>query len=329
MDGTALTYSNPVWDGYMADPFVLKHNGEYWAYGTSERQPDGRWFPVLHSTDLAHWEYVGGALEPLRSLDGTAYWAPEVVLRDGVFYMYYSAAGNAGDESHRLRLATAPHPAGPFRDAGRHLLPAEGFSIDGHPFQDPGDGQWYLFFAKDFFDRRVGTGLAVVPLADDMMTPLEPPRTVIRPSSDWHIFERGRTIYGRTWDAWHTIEGPFVLFHNCLYYCLYSGGSWQTVDYGVGFGVAEHPLGPYRDEWNAESPAVLRGVPGRVPGPGHASVVRWIDDQTEFLIYHAWNAESTRRRMCIDPLIWVPHSEGDRPRCAGPTFEPQTFSPDS
>jgi arabinan endo-1,5-alpha-L-arabinosidase len=320
-----LTYLNPVWDGYMADPFVLKQDGEYWAYGTSEQQSNGRWFPVLHSTDLAQWEYMGGALEPLRNPESMAYWAPEVVCQDGIFYMYYSAAAS-GDESHRLRVATASHPAGPFRDVGRLLLPDEDFSIDAHPFQDPKDGQWYLFFAKDFFDERVGTGIAVVPLASDMMTPLETPHTVIRASSDWHIFQRNRIIYGRTWEAWHTVEGPCVLFHKDLYYCLYSGGSWQTLDYGVSYGVADHPLGPYRDEWSDEGPAVLHGVPGKVPGPGHNSVVPWIDDRTEFLVYHAWDVEGTTRLMCIDPLVWVPHAEGDRPRCAGPTFEPQTFS---
>jgi arabinan endo-1,5-alpha-L-arabinosidase len=325
MDEKVLTYSNPLWDGYLADPFVLKHNGEYWAYGTSHLQRDGRWFPVLHSTDLAHWEYVGGALEPLSNPEGTAYWAPEVIYYAGIFYMYYSAARGSADESHRLRLATADHPAGPFRDLGRELLPEEGFSIDAHPFQDPKDGQWYLFFAKDFFDERVGTGVAVVPMASDMMTPLDAPRTVIRASSDWHIYQRHRSVYNRTWEAWHTIEGPYVLFHNGLYYCLYSGGSWQTMHYGVGFGVAEHPLGPYRDEWSSEGPAVLRGIPDRVIGPGHASVVRWIDDRTEFLVYHAWDVENTARRMCIDPLVWTTHPEGDRPRCAGPTFEPQTI----
>lgn len=326
MDEKILTYVNPVWDGYMADPFVLKHKGEYWAYGTSERQRDGHWFPVLHSTDLAHWEYVGGALEPLRDPEGIAYWAPEVVYQNGAFYMYYSAATGAGDESHRLCVATADHPAGPFRDTGRILLPDEGFSIDAHPFQDPKDGRWYLFFAKDFFDERVGTGVAVVPLDNDMMIPLDSPRTVIRASSDWHIFERNRTIYGRTWEAWHTIEGPYVLFHKGLYYCLYSGGSWQTMDYGVGFGVAEHPLGPYRDEWGAEGPVVLRAIPDKVLGPGHCSVVRWTDDGREFLVYHAWDVEHTARRMCIDPLIWVPGPYADRPRCAGPTFEAQTLS---
>ena len=320
-----LNYLNPVWDGYMADPFVLKHNGEYWAFGTGQRQQDGRWFPILHSTDLAHWEHAGGALEPLTNPEGIAYWAPEVVERDGVFFMYYSVATGEGDDSHRLRLATANHPAGPYRDLGRTLLPDEGFSIDAHVFRDPNGGQCYLFFARDFFDQRVGTGISVVSLADDMMTPLDTPRTVIRASSDWHIYERNRSIYGRTWEAWHTIEGPYVLYHKGLYYCLYSGGSWQSMDYGVGFGVAEHPLGPYRDEWNAEGPAVLRGVPGKVLGPGHCSVTIGSDEKTEFLIYHAWDVEGTARRMCIDPLVWEPRHDYDLPRCAGPTFEPRAL----
>lgn len=325
MDEKLLTYLNPVWDGYMADPFVLRQGGDYWAYGTSNQQRDGRWFPVLHSTDLARWEYVGGALEPLKKPEHHAYWAPEVVYHDGLFYMYYSAASGAGDETHRLRLATADHPAGPFHDIGQSLLPNERFSIDAHLFQDPKDGRRYLFFAKDFFNERVGTGVAVVPLASDMLTPLDIPRTVIRASSDWHIYQRNRTIYGRTWEAWHTIEGPFVLFHKDLYYCLYSGGSWQSTDYGMGFGVAEHPLGPYRDEWNSAGPTVLRSVPDRVLGPGHASVVHWLDGRTEFLIYHAWDAGGTARRMYIDPLVWRPHSDFDYPRCVGPTFEPQTL----
>jgi GH43 family beta-xylosidase len=239
--------------------------------------------------------------------------------------MYYSAASGPGDESHRLRVATAEQPAGPFRDMGKILLPEEGFAIDAHPFQDPKDGQWYLFFAKDFFNERVGTGIAVVPLADDLITPLDGPRTVLRASSDWHIYQRNRTIYDRTWEAWHTLEGPYVLYHKDLYYCLYSGGSWQTADYGVGFGVAEHPLGPYRDEWSAEGPAILRGIPGRVLGPGHCSVVTAPDDRTELLVYHAWDAEATARRMCIDPLEWTPHPDYDQPRCAGPTFERQTL----
>ena len=318
----ALRYQNPVWPAYFADPFVLAWEGAYYAYGTTEAivQANGRVFPVLRSADLARWEALGGALEPLKDPARTAYWAPEVVARDGKLYMFYSACGgDGGDEHHRLRVAIADHPAGPFVDTGHMLLPDEGFTIDPHPFQDPKDGRWYLFFAKDYFDGRVGTGTAVVPLGDDMVSTVGEPRPVVRATADWQIYERDRTIYGRTWDAWHTVEGPFVRHHEGRYYCFYSGGPWNSERYGVGFGVADDVLGPYVDAYDQAGPAVLGGLPGQVLGPGHNSVVRGPDGVTDFIVYHAWDPGHTARRMCIDPLAWTP----DGPRALGPTVGPQ------
>ena len=82
------TYANPVHDGYLGDPFVLEHNGEYYAYGTV---PLGALaVPVLHSRDLTSWRSLGDAL----ALDDDAFdalWAPEVAYDNGVLYMYYSA----------------------------------------------------------------------------------------------------------------------------------------------------------------------------------------------------------------------------------------------
>lgn len=313
---TQRTYTNPVYDGYFADPFVLKVGGEWWAYGTGPRAADGRRFPVLHSTDFVTWKPMGGALNPLP--DMTAYWAPEVAARDGKFYLYYSASGGTGDEAHRLRVAVADNPAGPFVDSGNLLLPDEGFTIDAHPFCDPADGRWHLFFAKDFFDERVGTAVAAVPLADDMTTIAGEPVTILRASHDWQIHARDRTIYGKSWDAWHTVEGPFVLFHDRRYWLLYSGGAWTGPDYGVGVAVSDHVLGPYVEP--EHGPVVLRGIEGYVPGPGHNSVAPGPDGRP-FVVYHAWDLAHTKRRLCLDPLLWTP----DGPRCAGPTWTPQTI----
>lgn len=317
------TYQNPVFPGYFADPFVLAHDGWYYAYGTGAElfQPDGRVFQVLRSRDLAAWETVGGALEPLRDPARSAYWAPEVAARDGRFFMYYSAAGGAGDEAHRLRVAIADRPEGPFVDAGRDLLPDEGFTIDASPFRDPADGRWYLFFAKDFFDGRVGTGAAMVALNEDMVSVAGPVREVVRASADWQIYERDREIYGRRFDAWHTVEGPFVVHHDGRYYCFYSGGNWTGPGYGVSYAVADAVTGPYRDEASADGPAVLRGLPGQVLGPGHNSVVRGPDGRTDVVVYHAWDPGMTARRMCVDPLAWTPGG----PRCAGPSTGPRTL----
>jgi arabinan endo-1,5-alpha-L-arabinosidase len=314
-----ITYQNPVWPGVMADPFVLWWQGEYYAYGTGPRAADGREFPMLHSTDFTHWELLGGALETPDSQDRNAYWAPEVAEREGRFYLYYSTAGDSGDETHRLRVAVADHPAGPFRDSGHLLLPQEDFSIDAHPFCDPLDGRWYLFFSKDFFDERVGTAISVVRLADDMVSVVRPVTTALRPGADWQVYEHDRTHYGQTWDAWHTVEGACVVVHEGLYYLIYSGGNWQSAGYGLGCAVAESVLGPY-DEPEL-GPVVLHGMGNDVIGPGHNCVVSGPDGQTPFVVYHAWDKGLTGRRMCLDPLVWTP--EG--PRCAGPTWTPQTL----
>ncbi|MDB5101720.1 MAG: glycoside hydrolase family 43, partial [Cyanobacteria bacterium RYN_339] len=165
---------------------------------------------------------------------------------------------------------------------------------------------------KDFFDGRVGTGTAVVALGDDMVSTTGKARPVVRASADWQIYARNRTIYHQTWEAWHTVEGPFVVHRDGQYYCFYSGGPWNTSDYGVSYGVADHVLGPYRDEWSQDGPTVLRGIPGQLIGPGHNSVVKGPDGATDYIVYHAWDPAHTARRMFLSPLRWT----ADGPRLA-------------
>jgi GH43 family beta-xylosidase len=316
-----LKYRNPVWRGYFADPFVLQVGEEYFAYGTGGpenhgRQPDGRIFPLLRSQRLVDWEHLGGALTPLNDPGTPSYWAPAVAERDGRFYLYYSAGGFAG-EGHQLRAATSESPAGPFTDSGRILLPDEPFSIDPHPFRDPKDGRWYLFFAKDYLDGpRCGTGLAAAELANDMLLVKGPVTPIYRARWDWQIFERNRSWYGQVWEAWHTVEGPCVLEREGRYYCLYSGGRWETPQYGIGFCAADSVLGPYGEDVGSEGPSVLKEIPGKVLGPGHNTVVKGPDGAADFIVYHAWDAEHTARRIFIDPLVWTPNG----PVCDGPTF---------
>ena len=299
--------SNPVYDGYFADPFVLALEDGYVAYGTGAIV-DGRAFEVLRSGDLERWTRVGGALEPLGEPWATDYWAPEVAHVDGTFFMYYSVG--TGDRGHRLRVATATAPEGPFRDSGTVLTPGERFAIDPHPFR-ASDGAWYLFYARDVLEgERVGTTIAVDRLLD-MTTLAGEARTLLRASGDWQIFRRRREMYGQVYD-WHTLEGPFVLERDGRFYLLYSGGAWEEPSYGVSYAVADHPLGPYREPH--EGPLILQTIPGRVLGPGHNSVVRG-PDGSDRIVYHAWDAERTARRMWIDRLRWG----SDGPERSGPT----------
>ena len=334
-----LTYTNPLYPGYMADPFVWRHKGEYYAVGTGSAEAHGevedvetataamlgrfRIFPLLHSDDFVNWHYVCGALVPPDPELGDTFWAPEVAFHDGSFYLYYSVGRE--DKGHQLRVARASHPLGPYDDCKVTLVNPRvfPFTIDAHAFQDD-DGQWYLFYARDFLsvdgDARAGTAL-VVDRMTDMTTLAGDPVTVARASRDWQRFMANRTMYGEVWD-WHTLEGPSVVKHEGRYYCFYSGGRWETDHYGVDFCVADHPLGPWEDSSSDAGPRVLRTVPDQVLGPGHNSVVTGPDNRTQYMVYHAWDPLRTARRMCADRLVWTPNG----PRCEGPTWTPQTVT---
>lgn len=309
-ESKTVEYVNPVCKRYFADPAVLKDGDFYYAFGTGDTGDDKR-FPVQKSKDLVHWEFLGGALVGLSDKAKTDYWAPEPAKKDNKYYLYYSA-GNSTGLDHQLRVATATRPEGPYTDCGKLLIPSEPFSIDSHPFRDD-DGRWYLYFVKDELEGdRPGTAIAVVELNDDMTSVKGLPKTILRPSADWQIFGKDREWYGRKWKEWYCIEGPYIIKRDGKYFCLYSGGCWETPRYGLAYGVSDSPLGPFEDRGIAGGACVLSGNDEFI-GPGHNSLTTGPDGKT-YVVYHAWDKAHTARRMCIDPLTWT---EGI-PKCDGP-----------
>ncbi|MCS0589143.1 glycoside hydrolase family 43 protein [Massilia norwichensis] len=318
------TYTNPVWPEVFADPFVLRHEGVYYAYGTGPGGADGRQVPVLRSTDMVNWESLGHALVPAAGMDadqGYHFWAPEVAAHEGRFYMYYSSGNAREGTDQKLRVAVAEHPAGPFVDTGKILVPDQPFSIDAHPFRDQ-EGQWWLFYCVDFLelshDERTGTGIVVDRLLD-MTTLAGEARTVVRPHQDWHVFRKGRTMYGNVYD-WHTVEGASVLYHDGHYYCFYSGGAWEKENYGVSYVVAKHAEGPYRRPEGGHEALLMRTPSsGELLGPGHNSFTVSPSGSETWIVYHAWDPGQTARRMCIDRVDWV----DGKPVTPGPTWTAQ------
>jgi beta-xylosidase len=336
------SYTNPVYAGYFADPFVWRQGGSYYAVGTGPAEAAGQLdasnragrdgdhdrslvFPLLQSEDFVGWRPAGRALVRPDPALGDTFWAPEIAFAGGVFYLYYSVGH--GDRDHHLRVAASAHPLGPYRDVGAPLTDPGRcpFAIDPHPFRDD-DGRWYLFYAADFLDEDAGTGgapvragTALVVAALETMTRLAAggaATTVLRARHDWQRFQIDRAIYGRRLD-WHTLEGPSVRKHAGRYYCFYSGGRWETDRYGVDYAVAERVLGPYSDAGAERGPRVLRSAAGAL-GPGHNSLVEGPGGAT-YLAYHAWDRGMTARRMCLDRLDWTGHG----PRSPGPTTRAQ------
>ena len=139
-------FPNPIMPA--ADPFVLLHEGKYYLYCTMEssnvpvghndfhtavRDQDG--YCVYVSEDLHTWQNKGFCLRREDVQGDCWFWAPEVMHRNGKFYMVYSSQEHIG-------MAVADSPLGPFKQEEKRWLYEEK-AIDGHMFTDD-DGTVYL-----------------------------------------------------------------------------------------------------------------------------------------------------------------------------------------
>jgi len=284
------------------DPFVVRHLGDYWLYHTTD---DGdRGVSLWRSSDLVEWTFVGYALEgggPGHWAE-TDLWAPEVMYRDGLFWMYVAGTrmGDGGEGVEALRrqgVARSRTPQGPFVLDPEPLVP-DVWSIDGHPFQDE-DGTLWLFYnvrtEETVFQGRPGSGTVV----DRLVTPARlqgAPAPVSFPSERWE---------GSFEDDAYWNEASWVLKRRGRYYQLYSGGFYRDATYGIGVTAADAPRGP----WTKDPANPLFRSGRRITGPGHHSVILAPDGVTAYSVYHGYADDRAGRKVHLDRVEWA----GDRP----------------
>jgi hypothetical protein len=153
--------------GY-GDPAVLKDGDDYWLVATSNDAPDA--FPILHSTDLEHWDPKGFVFpetqEPIWAAKGrniADFWAPEMAKVGSEYWLCFTA--RQVSNALAIGLARSPSPTGPWTDNGEPLITGKpvnttglgydanapllsGGVIDSHIFIDA-DGSRYLFWKDD------------------------------------------------------------------------------------------------------------------------------------------------------------------------------------
>ncbi|CAF0903765.1 unnamed protein product [Rotaria sordida] len=301
----------PVWSNYLADPFAFEFNGTYYMIGTGlGLSENNATFPSLISDDLITWNYSGNILDMINRPDQpSSYWAPEIAEKDNIFYLFYSVG--FGDKKHRLRVTSSTSPLGPYDDSQSIELTNVtkiSFAIDPHPFQDKKDGQWYLFYSRDFLDTndgyRVGTGIVVDRLINNMTQLAGNETIVLRAKHDWQLYEHNRSIYDNVYD-WYTLEGAATWQQESgVYICFYSGGNWQSTSYGVDYGIAySSPMGPYTED-STNQARITHSIEGIIIGPGHNSIILGRDQKTTYIVYHAWNEAKTIRSPYISQLNW-------------------------
>ncbi len=290
---TAIHYSNPVFDQELADPTVLRTGShDYWAYGTISPpgwQKHSGWnFPILHSTDLARWRYLGDAFSKQPAWTGGDLWAPDVVQRGRRYYLFYVGQG-MGSGKHCIAVATATSPKGPFTT--RNIIgcgdaTSSGY-IDPAVFIDA-DGRAYLYVSVDDPEHNI----SVIPLQGDLLHAAGPRVALFGVTQAWEYSPTGPHV-----------ENPFLIQHEDLYYLFFSGGRLED-NYAMGYATAQSPLGPFTVY---EGNPILRGTK-QISAPGGGSVVEGPDDNL-WMVYHAWDTPGGyeaggKRVMFIDPIVW-------------------------
>ena len=287
------TYNNPVCEG--ADPFVLLHEGIYYLYSTNS--PDG--FRVFTSTDLGKWIDRGYCLRAEDVMGDKWFWAPEVMERDGKFYMVYVA-------NEHLGIAIADSPLGPFKQEEKKWL-NELNEIDGHFFLDD-DGVVYLYFVR-FDDGNVIWGAK---MNDDLISyDKSTAKFLFRAEDEWEKLDCS------------VVEGPFVLKHNGKYYLTYSANHTRCEDYAIGYAVSDDPMGPFV---KAPCNPILKKSDA-LNGTGHHSFTTSKDKSELVCVYHARPFRDTEcpRNTCIDRAEFVlsPYGGDDILVIHGPTSDEQ------
>ena len=153
---TAYSANPFVTDIYTADPAVHYFEGRYWVYTTHDADDAGADFKmedwrVYSSKDLKEWKDHGVIMDQddvSWSEESTSAWAPDVVKRNVIYYMYFPV------DRAKIGVATSTSPAGPFPDAlGRPLVTRD---MENAPYLtiDPAvliddDGETYMYFGND------------------------------------------------------------------------------------------------------------------------------------------------------------------------------------
>ena len=251
----------------LADPFILLHEGTYYAYGTHNRNG----IEYYTSNDLRKWHYGGIALHKNNSYGTKWFWAPEVYLIDRKFYMYYTA-------ENRICVAIADSPIGPFKQVKKEpMLPNE-HAIDNTLFIDD-DGTPYLFYVH----IKHGFHIKVAELERDYTT-IKPNTTThcIKPKQHWEQVE-GKVN-----------EGPSIIKHDGLYFMFYSGNGYTSHNYGIGCAIARNIRGPWRKL--PENPILQ--FPGRLVGTGHGAPFYDKAGKLHY-VFHAHNSNEKVHPRCM------------------------------
>jgi beta-xylosidase len=343
------TYQNPL-KVSLGDPYVLRVNGnKYYMYGTGGAKHG---FVAYSSSDLVNWKpegqvYFGDNKNGWSSVDTVwdgAYWAPEVYLRKGKYYMFYSAQWknnpNHDIENFRIGVAVADKPTGPFIDIRDRPVFDPGYPVLDADVLFDKNGKTYLYYSRACYKHPVKSEVADwakakgwyneveeswvygVELKPDFsgvvgqpVLQLRPPVSMNDKQSEWESRSVTSHEVNRRWT-----EGSFIFRKGDTYYMMYSANYFGGKNYAVGYATSLSPLGPFKKA--ANNPILQKNIEkgGIVTGTGHNSVTYSPNGKEMFCIYHGRTTETGNERVVFIDRMKV---KDGKLMVEGPTTSPQ------
>ena len=270
----------------IRDPFVLVHEGAYYLYGTRGATCWGpaSGFDVYVSRDMENWDGPFVCFEN----DGTFwadrnYWAPEVHVWQGRFYMFASFKNE--QVCRGTAILVADTPMGPFRPhSDGRVTPSEWECLDG-TFYVSKAGKPYMVFCHEWVQAGDGE-VCAMPLTDDLKAAAGEPRVLFHASdASWcQVKHHSSGVDGCVTDGpflWRTEDGTLE--------CLWA--SFSETGYTEGVAVSDN--GDIDGNFIQAEPLF------REDG-GHGMVFRALDGQL-YLTLHSPN-KHLEERPCFHPL---------------------------
>jgi beta-xylosidase len=283
VEGQKQLITNPIINGYFADPSIVKYQDTYYIYATIDPWGSNE-LAVLTTKDFRHWEqkHINWPTKTACTSNTSGsdmVWAPSVVkATNGKYYMYVSV----GNE---IWAGVSDYPLGPwenakndgtplinrFRFPGYHMIDAEAFIDD--------DGQAYLYWGSGL--NWVNGHCFAVKLKKDMVTFECEPEDITPPNY---------------------FEAPYMLKRNGKYYLMYSEGKAIDYTYKIRYSTGSTPMGPWKE--GKKSPILSTSADSSTYGPGHHTVFR--ENGQDYILYHRLiypqPKDITVRQLCIDSL---------------------------
>lgn len=268
--------------GNLRDPCIVGYEGRYYMVATTppfwEGSPSSPGVKMWLSDDLVHWQSEGYVIDRAAlPEDGGCrdrFWAPELFIHEGTFYLLFSANNEALKKPLHMWLARAQCITGPYVLDSAYMPVSYG--IDGNLFCDD-DGQIYLTFAWG--------GIHMCKFDLEKGKPASEIHTVVQKSDEEGL-----------WDSSPFVEGNFLVKRGGTYYLWYScpGRSYE-----MGWATTDSLDKPFV-KWPGNP--ILSGLGTPIHAAGHNCCFT-LNDGRDAVAFHG-HGPHEEERLCIDVVTY-------------------------